>query len=210
VVHSDADIELAAKAACRGGYAHAGQICISVQRVYVQERIYEKFLSQFSSLVGALTVGDPLDEKTDVGPMIDSGSVEKTCQWVQDAVKAGAKLVYGGQQKGNNLLTPVILADTTSDMSVVCQEVFGPVVSVMKYDTIDDALALTNIDVAFKLARGIDAGGVIVNDTPSFRADHMPYGGRKESGLGLEGVRYALMEMTQPKFICLNLNNQVQ
>jgi acyl-CoA reductase-like NAD-dependent aldehyde dehydrogenase len=224
VVHSDADIEMAAKAACRGGYAHAGQICISVQRVYVQERIYEKFLSQFSSLVGALTVGDPLDEKTDVGPMIDTGSVEKTCQWVQDAVKAGAKLVHGGQQKGNNCLTPVILADTTSDMNVVCQEVFGPVVSVMKYDTIDDALALmndsqyglqaavfsSNIDVAFKLARGIDAGGVIVNDTPSFRADHMPYGGRKESGLGLEGVRYALMEMTQPKFICLNLNNQVQ
>jgi acyl-CoA reductase-like NAD-dependent aldehyde dehydrogenase len=113
---------------------------------------------------------------------------------------------------------------TTAKMDVVCEEVFGPVVSVMKYDTIDDALAkmndskyglqaavfTSNMDVAFKLARGIDAGGVIVNDSPTFRADHMPYGGRKESGLGLEGVRYALTEMTQPKFICLNLNPNVQ
>lgn len=224
VVHNDADLTAAAKAACRGGYAHAGQICISVQRVYVQDKVYDKFLSLFKELVSELKVGNPLDEGTDVGPLIDDGSVEKTCQMVDDAVKSGAKLVAGGKKKGNNCLEPVILSETKAEMDVVSQEVFGPVVSVMKYDTIDDALAkmndsryglqaavfTSNMDVAFKLARGIDAGGVIVNDTPTFRADHMPYGGRKESGLGLEGVRYALTEMTQPKFICLNLNPQVQ
>lgn len=223
VVHKDADLLAAARAACRGGYAHAGQVCISVQRVYVHSEIYDRFLAQFKDLVGALKVGDPLSDDTDVGPLIDSGSLEKTMSMVEEAVKDGAKLVSGGKKQGNNCVSPVILADTEASMSVVCQEVFGPVVSVMKYDTIDDALAkmndsryglqaavfTSNVDVAFKLARGIDAGGVIVNDAPTFRADHMPYGGRKESGLGLEGVRYALTEMTQPKFICLNLNPQV-
>ncbi|MBK9618095.1 MAG: aldehyde dehydrogenase family protein [Candidatus Obscuribacter sp.] len=224
VVHSDADLVAAAKAACRGGYAHAGQICISVQRVYVQSGVYDKFMQLFKDLVSDLKVGDPMDDGTDVGPLIDKSSVDKTVDMVSQAVKAGATLVAGGASKGNNIVEPAILADTTAKMDVVCEEVFGPVVSVMKYDTIDDALAkmndskyglqaavfTSNMDVAFKLARGIDAGGVIVNDSPTFRADHMPYGGRKESGLGLEGVRYALTEMTQPKFICLNLNPNVQ
>lgn len=224
VVHSDADLVAAAKAACRGGYAHAGQICISVQRVYVQSGVYDKFMQLFKDLVSDLKVGDPMDDGTDVGPLIDKSSVDKTVDMVSQAVKAGATLVAGGASRGNNIVEPAILADTTAKMDVVCEEVFGPVVSVMKYDTIDDALAkmndskyglqaavfTANMDVAFKLARGIDAGGVIVNDSPTFRADHMPYGGRKESGLGLEGVRYALTEMTQPKFICLNLNPNVQ
>src|SRR5262249_26794204 len=121
-----------------------------------------------------------------------------------------------------NLVEPVVLTDTKPTMRVVCQEVFGPVVAVMKYDTIDDAIEAMNdslyglqagvftrnLEVAVKTARKIDVGGVMVNDAPTFRADHQPYGGRKESGLGLEGVRYALAEMTQPKFICLNLPNE--
>jgi acyl-CoA reductase-like NAD-dependent aldehyde dehydrogenase len=223
VVHDDADLDAAAKAACRGGYAHAGQVCISVQRVYVQAKIYDKFMAKFTSLVGDLKVGDPLKDDTDVGPLIDQSSVDKTLSMVDEAVKSGAKLVSGGKHPGKNIVEPVILAETDAKMSVVCQEVFGPVVAVMKYDTVDDAIAVmndsvyglqagvftSNVDVAFKLARGIDAGGVIVNDAPTFRADHMPYGGRKESGMGLEGVRYALTEMTQPKFICLNLNPNV-
>lgn len=223
VVHSDADIEAAARAACRGGYAHAGQVCISVQRVYVQAAVYDKFLTKFKEFVGALKIGDPLNDDTDVGPLIDSGSVDKTIEWVDEAVKAGAKLVHGGKKCGNNLVEPVILTETKRGMSVISEEVFGPIVSIMKYDTVDDAIASCNdaryglqagvftasVDVAFKLARGIDAGGVMVNDAPTFRADHMPYGGRKESGLGLEGIRYALTEMTQPKFICLNLNPNV-
>ncbi|MBU6451967.1 MAG: aldehyde dehydrogenase family protein [Cyanobacteria bacterium REEB67] len=223
VVHDDADLDAAARAACRGGYAHAGQVCISVQRVYVQSRIYDKFLSKFRDAVSALKVGDPLKDDTDVGPLIDKGSVDKTLSMVDEAVKSGAKLVAGGKSSGKNIVEPVILTETDAKMSVVCQEVFGPVVAVMKYDTVDDAIAVmndsvyglqagvftANVDVAFKLARGIDAGGVIVNDAPTFRADHMPYGGRKESGLGLEGVRYALTEMTQPKFICFNLDPKV-
>ena len=223
VVHDDADLEAAAKAACRGGYAHAGQVCISVQRIYVQNKIYDKFMSRFKALVGDLKVGDPLKDDTDVGPLIDQGSVDKTLSMVDEAVKEGATLVSGGKSSGKNIVAPIILTETVPKMAVVCQEVFGPVVAVMKYDTVDDAIAqmndsvyglqagvfTSNVDVAFKLARGIDAGGVMVNDAPTFRADHMPYGGRKESGLGLEGVRYALTEMTQPKFICLNLDPKV-
>lgn len=221
VVHDDADLEAASQAACRGGYAHAGQVCISVQRVYVQEKVYDKFMKLFIDKVKQLKVGNPLDEQTDVGPLIDEGSAKQTLEWVESAVKAGAKVVSGGKALANNCLEPVILTDTKPDMKVVCQEVFGPVVSVMKYDTIDNAIKEMNsgrwglqagvftqdINVAFKAARKIDVGGVMVNDAPMFRADHMPYGGRKESGLGLEGVKYALQEMTQPKFICLNLKD---
>ena len=219
VVHSDADLIAAAKAAARGGYVNAGQTCISVQRVYVQESVYDKFVSTFVDLVKELRCGDPLDEAVDVGPMIDAGSVEKTLSWIDEAVKGGARLMTGGKKQANNVLEPTVLVDTKPELSVVCQEVFGPVVAVMKYSKIDDAIAMMNdsryglqagiftqnLEIAFKAARQIDAGGVMVNDAPTFRADHMPYGGRKESGVGLEGVRYAIAEMTQPKFICLNL-----
>lgn len=221
VVHNDADLQAAAKAACRGGYAHAGQVCISVQRVYVHSEVYDDFLKIFRGLVQELKVGDPLDEQTDVGPLIDSGAVTKTVEWVEEAVNGGAKVLIGGKTHPKNLVEPVVLTDTKPEMRVVCQEVFGPVVSIMKYDTIDDAISAMNhsryglqagvftknIETAFKACRQIDVGGVMVNDAPMFRADHMPYGGRKESGLGLEGVKYALQEMTQPKFICLNLPN---
>lgn len=220
IVHDDADISLAAKAAVRGGYGHAGQTCISVQRVYVQKNAYKKFVDEFVNIVKALKVGDPLDETTDVGPLIDDAAVEKTLDWVEKAVKGGAKKLSGGKVINNHLVEPVVLSETDAEMLVVCQEVFGPVVSIMQYDTIDEAIEkmndgrfglqagvfTSNIDVAFKAARGIDVGGVMVNDAPTFRADHMPYGGRKESGLGLEGVKFAVHELTQPKFICLNLN----
>lgn len=219
VVHHDADLAAAAAAACRGGYANAGQTCISVQRVYVQEKVYDKFVDLFVSQVKALKCGDPLSDETDVGPLIDSQSCEKTRQWIDKAVKEGARILCGGRSLDKNLVEPTVLADTRAEMLVVCQEVFGPLVSVMKYDTIGDAIAAmnnsafglqagvftTNMEVAMTAARKIDVGGVMVNDAPSFRADHMPYGGRKQSGIGLEGVRYALHEMTQPKFICLNL-----
>jgi acyl-CoA reductase-like NAD-dependent aldehyde dehydrogenase len=219
IVHEDADLEAAAAASCRGGYGHAGQTCISVQRVYVQKNIYDKFVKIYKDKVGALKVGDPLDDATDMGPMIDASAVKKTEEMVADAVKSGARVICGGEAAQANLLKPVILENATHQMTVVCQEVFGPVTALMKYDTIDDAINAVNdsdfglqagvftknMDVAFKAARGIDVGGVIVNDAPTYRADHMPYGGRKESGAGLEGVKYAIHEMTQPKFICLNL-----
>lgn len=219
VVHGDADLDAACRAACRGGYVNAGQTCISVQRIYVQENIYDRFIDKFVGLVKNLKIGDPLDESTDVGPMIDTGSVDKTAEWIEDAVKGGAKLLCGGKKHKNNVLEPTVLSETKPELSVVCQEVFGPVVAVMKYKNIDEAITMmndsryglqagvftSNLEIAFKAARLIDAGGVMVNDAPTFRADHMPYGGRKESGVGLEGVKYAIAEMTQPKFICLNL-----
>lgn len=219
VVHDDADIAAAARAAARGGFVNAGQTCISVQRVYVQEKKYDEFVKLFVENVNKLKTGDPLEETTDVGPMIDAGAAEKTVSWIKDATTAGAKVLAGGSKQANNIVEPTVLVDTKPELAVVCQEVFGPVVAVMKYSDIDEAIRLMNdsryglqagvftasLDVAFKAARSIDAGGVMVNDGPSFRADHMPYGGRKESGVGLEGVRYAISEMTQPKFICLNL-----
>ncbi len=219
IVHDDADLEAAARAACRGGYANAGQTCISVQRVYVQEKVYDEFLGIFVDMVKALKTGDPLDDSTDVGPLIDDGAAAKTVEWIDAAVAGGARLVTGGKRSDRNVVEPAVLVDTRPDMLLVCQEVFGPVVSVMKYATIDDAIEkindphyglqagvfTKNIEIAFKAARRIEVGGVMVNDAPTFRADHMPYGGRKQSGLGLEGVRYALAEMTQPKFVCLNL-----
>lgn len=219
IIHDDADINAAVAAAARGGFANAGQTCISVQRIYVQEKVYPQFLQKFIDAVKALKAGDPLDDTTDVGPVIDSGAVEKTVSWIEEAVNKGAKLVCGGKAQAKNVVEPAVLTDTNPDMQVVCGEVFGPVVSVMKYATIDEAIDKVNdsryglqagiftkdLETAFKAARRIDAGGVMVNDSPMFRADHMPYGGRKESGLGLEGVRFAMSEMTQPKFICLNL-----
>lgn len=219
VVHDDADLEAAAKAACRGGYAHSGQTCISVQRIYVQEKVYDQFLKIYKPLVAALKVGDPLDENTDMGPMIDKDAVENTRQMVDEAVASGAALAHGGAYNPKNCVDPIILTGTTHEMTVVHKEVFGPVTAVMKYATIDDAVKAVNdsrygiqagiftksLDTAFYAGRTMDVGGVIVNDAPTFRADHMPYGGRKESGAGLEGVKYAIHEMTQPKFICLNL-----
>lgn len=219
VVHDDADLEIAAQAACRGGYSNAGQTCISVQRVYVQEKVYDKFVDAFVGMVKNLKTGNPLDDATDVGPLIDTGAADKTIEWIKEATAAGARVLTGGGRKPNNVVEPTVLVDTTAQMKVVCQEVFGPIVAVMKYKHLDEAINAmndsrfglqagvftNNLAVAFKAARLIDVGGVMINDAPTFRADHMPYGGRKESGLGLEGVRYALQEMTQPKFVCLNL-----
>ncbi len=219
VVHDDADLASAAQAACRGGYAHAGQVCISVQRVYVQKKVYAAFLDRFVTIVKSLKCGDPLAETTDVGPLVNGAAVAKTVQWLEAAVAGGAALVTGGAVLPGNIVEPAVLTNTTPDMLVICQEVFGPVVSVMPYETIAEAATAvndrhyglqagvftSNLEVAFQLARSIDAGGVMINDAPTFRSDHMPYGGRHQSGLGLEGVRYAVAEMTQPKFICLNL-----
>ncbi|MBI4534175.1 MAG: aldehyde dehydrogenase family protein, partial [Candidatus Melainabacteria bacterium] len=219
IVHDDANLTAAAQAACRGGYANAGQTCISVQRVYVQEHVYDKFLELFVTKVKSLKLGNPLHEDVDVGPLIDVAASHKTMQWIEEAVAGGAKIVAGGKLFDKNIIEPTILVDTKPNMSVVCQEVFAPIVTVMKYSTIDDAIDAindprwglqagvftSNLEVAFKAAQKIDVGGVMINDCPTFRADHIPYGGRRESGIGLEGVRYALMEMTQPKFICVNL-----
>lgn len=218
IVHSDADLAFAASRIVTGAFGYAGQSCISVQRVYVQRSIFKKFVDLFVPKVKALVIGDPLDEKTDVGPMIDEGSAKNIEGWVQEAVAAGAKVLVGGTRNGS-VMVPTVLTDVTQDMKVCAQEVFAPLMTLVPYD--DFAEAVREVDHGdFGLQCGIftrdikniwqayekiDVGGVIINDISSYRIDHMPYGGVKQSGFGREGVRYAIEEMTEMKLLVMNI-----
>jgi glyceraldehyde-3-phosphate dehydrogenase (NADP+) len=217
IVHSDADYAYAAKRVAWGGFSYAGQSCISVQRVYAHSDIYEGFVDEFIPHVKALKVGDPLDEATDVGPLIDHGAAERVVAWVKEAKAAGAEILTGGEHDGN-LLQPTVLASVEEDMRVSCQEVFGPVVNLYRYT--DVMQAIRNVDSSeFGLQAGlftndwnivqnafdeIEVGGLMVNDVSTFRIDHMPYGGVKQSGTGREGLRYAIEEMTEMKLLTYN------
>jgi len=218
IVEADADLDLAAEKVAASGFTHAGQSCISVQRVYVQRGGYERFVSHLVERVEALVVGDPLDEATDVGPVIDAGSRERIMAWIAEAVDGGAEILTGGIVEGP-MIKPTVLADVEPAMKVSCEEVFGPVVSVAGYDTIDEALDLANsspfglqagiftarFDHAIGWARRLHFGGVLINETPTFRADQQPYGGVKDSGNTREGPAYAVERMTEPKLVVLNL-----
>jgi acyl-CoA reductase-like NAD-dependent aldehyde dehydrogenase len=218
IVHSDWDVEDAARRCVLGGFSYAGQSCISVQRIYVQRGIQEKFLTALVAGVKKLKTGDPLDDSTDVGPMINESAARRAAAWVEEAVAAGAKLETGGQRHGS-ILEPTVLTNTRREMKVSCEEVFAPVVSVEPYDNFSDAIRRVN-DSAYGLQAGVftrdtklvftafeelEVGGVIAGDMSSFRIDHMPYGGVKESGMGREGLRYAIEEMTEPRLLVLNL-----
>lgn len=218
IVHGDADLEYAAGRIVTGGFSYAGQTCISVQRVFVQQGVYEKFKALFIPKVAALKTGDPLDEAANVGPLISPREVQRILGWIDEAVAEGAKILHGGKGKGS-ILQPAVLERTTPRMKVNCMEVFGPVVTLTPYATMDEALALLN-DSEFGLQAGIftnglraafdawetlDVGGVMIGDVPTFRIDHMPYGGVKSSGLGREGLRCAIEEMTEPKSLVINL-----
>ncbi|HVC78916.1 MAG TPA: aldehyde dehydrogenase family protein, partial [Chloroflexota bacterium] len=197
IVHEDADLALAARQLARGAFAYAGQICISVQRILVHESVRQRFLSLFLPLVQALKVGDPLSEETDVGPMIDRGAADRGTAWVHEALDGGARALVTGKQEGN-LVWPWVLTDVNREMKIVCEEAFAPVVTVQTYQTFEEAIALVNdsqfglqagvftnnLNLAFQAGRQIRTGGVIVNDTSNYRADHMPYGGLKLSGMG--------------------------
>ena len=218
IVHRDADLERAASAIVRGGYAYAGQICISVQRVLVHESVSEQFLGILAAKVREIVVGDPSADETDVGPMIDEDQAKRAEAWIKEAVQQGARLVVGGERNGPFLM-PAVLAKVRPEMKVVCMEAFAPLLAVETYRTLDEAIASANetmyglqagiftssIDTAMYLARRIEVGGVIINDTSNYRVDQMPYGGVKNSGMGREGVRYAIEELTDPKLIVLNL-----
>jgi glyceraldehyde-3-phosphate dehydrogenase (NADP+) len=217
IVHSDADYAFAAKRVAWGGFSYAGQSCISVQRVYAHSDIYEGFVDEFIPHVKALKVGDPLDEATDVGPLIDHGAAERVVAWVKEAKAAGAEILAGGEHDGN-LLQPTVLASVEENMRVSCEEVFGPVVNLYRYT--DVMQAIRNVDSSeFGLQAGlftndwnivqnafdeIEVGGLMVNDVSTFRIDHMPYGGVKQSGTGREGLRYAIEEMTEMKLLTYN------
>ncbi len=218
IVHEDADLALAARQLARGAFAYAGQICISVQRIIVHDAIRQRFLSLFLPLVRALKVGDPLSEDTDVGPMIDRAAADRGMAWIQEALDGGAEALLTGKQEGN-LVWPWVLGKVKRDMKIVCEEAFAPVATFQTYQTFDEAIAMVNdsqfglqagvftnnVNLAFQAGRQIHTGGVIVNDTSNYRADHMPYGGVKLSGMGREGIRYTMDEMTEIKLVAFNL-----
>ncbi|MFH1893194.1 MAG: aldehyde dehydrogenase family protein [Candidatus Zixiibacteriota bacterium] len=218
IVADDADVEYAVSRMIFGGFAASGQSCISVQRVYLHESIYDRFISLFTEKVNELRVGDPLDPNVDIGPVVEEKEAVRIEEWITEAVKNGAKVVAGGRRNGGHV-QPTILADVKPNMKVCAQEVFAPLVSVMKYTDFKEAVAQIN-DSDFGLQAGvftnrmkdiwhafetIDAGGVVINDVPTYRADHQPYGGMKDSGFGREGIRYSIEDYTEIKILSMNL-----
>ena len=218
IIHSDADVDFAAERCAMGGFSYAGQSCISVQRIFVHRPIWDRFSDGFTERVRALQVGDPLDDKTDVGPMISLDDAKRVEAWVNEAAEGGAKVLTGGKRDGA-VCAPTVLTGTLPSMRVNCFEVFAPVVTMEPYDDFEQALALVNdsnfglqagvftsdVNALFRAFGELEVGGVIANDVPTFRADHMPYGGVKDSGTGREGARYAIEEMTERKILVLNL-----
>jgi acyl-CoA reductase-like NAD-dependent aldehyde dehydrogenase len=217
IVCADANMDYAIERCAVGGFTYAGQACISVQRVFVEEAAYDKFLGEFVARVRKLKVGEVLDETTDVGPLINEEAARRNVAWIGEAVEGGAKLLCGGKREGATV-TPAVLTSTRPAMRVNCKEIFGPVVTVEKFSNFDAVLGEVNHS-DFGLQAGIftrdfvriskafealEVGGVIVGDVPTFRIDHMPYGGVKDSGIGREGVRYAIEEMTEPRLLAIN------
>jgi acyl-CoA reductase-like NAD-dependent aldehyde dehydrogenase len=217
LVHEDADLENAVERVSHGGFYQAGQSCISVQNVLVHAPIYQTFIGKLTDAVSRLRVGDPADETTDVGPLIDLEAARRVETWIKDASARGASVLCGGVRQGNTM-APAVITDVQSDMQVVNQEVFGPLVTVAPYQQFSEALALvnespyglqtgvftSNVHRIFEAFHVLNVGGVIANDVSSYRADHMPYGGVKASGLGREGVKYAMLDMTEQKVLVLS------
>lgn len=218
IVHSDADVAFAAERCVAGGFGYAGQTCISVQRILVERSVCGKFTDALLAGVKKLKSGDPLQEGTDVGPMIRESDAIRAVDWIQEAVGGGARVLIGGQRRGS-MLEPTVLTGTRPDMKVNCQEIFAPVVTVEAYDDFFDAIRQINrsayglqvglfvrdAKLLFNAYEELEVGGVIAGDVPTFRIDHMPYGGIKDSGLGREGLRYAIEEMTEPRLLVMNL-----
>jgi glyceraldehyde-3-phosphate dehydrogenase (NADP+) len=218
IIEPDADLTWAASRCAVGGFTYAGQSCISTQRIYVQQQVYQAFLELFLDKVKQLKVGDVLDEKTEVGPMIDSGAADRVERWIQEAIAGGAEIALGGKRSGV-FIEPTVLLHTTAEMKVNCEEVFAPLVTVTPYKSLSDAIGwanaspyglqagvfTTNLQTMFRLHAELDVGAVNGNDIPGFRVDRLPYGGAKASGLGREGVRYAIEEMTEQRVLTLKL-----
>ena len=222
IVEPSADLAWAAKRIVMGGFAFAGQSCISVQRVFVHTRIYDEFVTQLAARVAALVVGDPRDPKTDIGPMIDTDEVDRIDTWVREAVADGATILAGGTRLSPSVYAPTVIAGAPETAKVCAQEVFAPVIGVYRYETFGEAMAAVNrsryglqagvftndLDKTLAAFDTLEVGGVIVNDIPSWRIDHMPYGGVKDSGIGREGPRYTIEEMTEPKILVINRETQ--
>ncbi|MEW6051281.1 MAG: aldehyde dehydrogenase family protein [Candidatus Zixiibacteriota bacterium] len=217
VVADDADLEYAITRLLFGTFGVAGQSCISVQRIYVHDSIYDRFIHMFVDRVKKLKVGNPLDDETDIGALVDTTAVENTLASIREAVLGGARLLVGGNARGR-LMEPTLLTDTKTSMAVCSKEIFAPVGIIEKYYTFEEAVAAINNseyglqaglftnrmkDIMYAFRR-IECGGVVINDVPTYRVDQMPYGGMKRSGMGREGVRYAIEDMTEPKLLVMN------
>lgn len=217
IVDKGTNLSASVKRIASGAYGNAGQSCIAVQRIYVHKELYQSLLDEFVAISVATKVGDPADEATVVGPMIDESSAKKVEEWIAEAVYDGARILCGGKRRGA-VLDPTVLADVKPDMKVSCQEVFAPVVTIEPFDNFEQAVEMVN-NSDYGLQSGVftndlshvlhayltlEVGGVIINDYPTFRIDHMPYGGVKDSGFGREGVKYAIEEMTEPKLLVIN------
>lgn len=217
IIYHDADLDHAAERCTVGGFSYSGQTCISVQRILVHKMVFEKFLGAFLARVGRLKLGDPLDEATDVGPMISEAAAARALAWIEEAVAEGAKVLSGGQRRGA-LLEPTVLTATRPGQYVNSQEAFAPLVTVEAFEDFKSAVGQINdspyglqagvfthdAGLLFSAYEALEVGGVIANDVPSFRIDHMPYGGTKDSGLGREGIRYAIEEMTERKILVVS------
>jgi acyl-CoA reductase-like NAD-dependent aldehyde dehydrogenase len=216
VVAADADLDGAAKKLAANAFSFAGQSCISVQRIYVEQPAYDEFVARFLPLVEALKVGDPSDEETDVGPVIDDDARERILAWIGEARDGGARILSGGDAP-DGLIQPTVLADVADDLKVSCEEVFGPVVVINPYRSLDEALDRANatrfglqagvftssLSTALDAAERLHFGGVTVNEAPTFRSDQMPYGGVKDSGNTKEGPAYAVHEMTEERLVVI-------
>ncbi|MCK4461001.1 MAG: aldehyde dehydrogenase family protein, partial [candidate division Zixibacteria bacterium] len=217
-IADDADLDFATTRLVHGAFAVAGQSCISVQRIYVHEKVYGKFLRMFLAKVRKLKVGNPLNPRTDVGTMVNAEAVRNTMATVREAVAGGAKILVGGKGRGS-LMQPTVLTDVKRSMDVCSKEAFAPLVVVQKYKSLKKVVdeinnseyglqagiftnRMKDVFYAFKY---IECGGVVINDIPTYRADHQPYGGMKNSGLGREGVRYSIEDMTEIKILSMNL-----
>ena len=215
IVWRDCDIDWAVESCVSGAFWAAGQNCIGVQRIYIHTKIYEEFKEKFIHRTAKLKVGDKLSEETDMGPMITATEALRVDNWIKDAIQAGATLLCGGQRR-DAFIYPTVLENVPKNCRIYCEEVFGPVVNLFRIDDFDEAINEANsleyglhaavftkdVNLAFKAAYEIDCGGVMINDSTDYRLDSMPFGGVKNSGLGREGIKFALQEMTEPKVIC--------
>ena len=218
IVEPDADLDYVAQRCVTGGFSYAGQTCISVQRIFVHESVAAAFTENLVARVQRLETGDPSDERTVVGPLIDPGAAQRIEGWIGDAVAQGARVLSGGTRVGS-VVRPTVLSQVTAAMKVCCQEVFGPLVTITPYRDFDAVLKAvnesdyglqagiftSNIGRIFQAFEQLEVGAVLANEIPTFRADHMPYGGVKDSGIGREGLRYAIEDMTEPKLLVMNL-----
>ena len=213
IVDHDADLEDALPLLAKGGFYHAGQVCVSVQKIFVHESIVDAVTSGLVELAEKLAVGDPLDEKTEVGPLINEKELDRVDQWVQEAISGGAQLLTGGNKIGTTCYAPTVLINASDEAQVSAREIFGPVISIYSFKdrleaieranstpfSFQAAVFTRNVDTALDTAKRINAATVMINDHTAFRVDWMPFGGRKASGLGVGGILPTMMEMTEEK-----------